>query len=136
MTLFRSNWVEMEKLLADRVPFVAGMPIWSFTTLTHESWMPNFLDKYYIEKPHCRKKTDRLELFFKESFVDEVGKKIPDQWMIRFSDDYAISLDCFYSSEESAIFHAILNTESPDRLLKIYREDYLIEEFKKNFNID
>lgn len=115
----------MEKLLGDRVLFVQGMPVWAFILFPEEE-VPNFLDRVFVEEPILVPETHCSELVFREACNDWEGKPIPAQWMLN-----SISLSLYYSTRENAILYSIFREFPAKYLLKCYREEYLLEEFRQ-----
>lgn len=123
----------MEKLLCDRVPFVAGMEIWtSASVYESQNEFPNFLDRVVVGEPIAKLTDDRVQCVFRQACRNSIGDIIPSQWVLTVSEGaIATTLTFFYSTRENAVLYPILQFFSAEYLLHCYREDYLIEEFRQ-----
>lgn len=123
----------MEKLLGDRVPFVAGMEIWtSAPVYESQNDFPNFLDRVVVDEPIAKLTDDRVQCVFRQACRNSIGDIIPSQWVLTVSEGaIATTLTFFYSTRENAILYPILQFFSAEYLLHCYREEYLVEEFRQ-----
>ena len=123
----------MEKLLNDDVPFVLGMDIWTGSNvrdLSDDSYL--FLDRAYVSEPCVKQTKEGVNCIWQNSIKFKNDTYITSQWVLSFNDsEMYTSLRYFYSTKENAILYPLLSTFPLCYLMKCYRTDYLISEFKK-----
>lgn len=113
-----------EQLLGDGAKFKSGMKIWTSTYVEFNPNCGTFLDDYDLLEPYEKDTTGYEPIWF-DGCTNSDGNKIQGQWLL-----YSISLTLLFSSRESSILHGVLNVFTVKSLLRKYKEDYLIGEFR------